>query len=101
MRFTEFKLTESVLRGSSSTSWPGYLRNMLSAGSLSLGDKGQKATGLVLTADSIAIIQSLEAEIRNEIATNGNLELVKSKIESTDLSFTNGTNAQSKSVFKI
>ena len=100
MRFTEFKLTESVLRGSSSTSWPGYLRNMLSAGSLSLGDKGQKATGLVLTADSIAIIQSLEAEIRNEIATNGNLELVKSKIESTELSFTNGTTAQIKSVFK-
>lgn len=100
MRFTEFKLTESVLRGSSSTSWPGYLRNMLSAGSLSLGDKGQKATGLVLTADSIEIVKGLEAEIRNAIATKGNLELVKSKIESTELSFTNGTTAPIKAVFK-
>jgi hypothetical protein len=100
MRFTEFKLTESVLRGSSSTSWPGYLRNMLSAGSLSLGDKGQKATGLVLTADSIEIIKGLEAEIRNVIAAKGNLEVIKSKIESTELSFTNGTTAPIKAVFK-
>jgi hypothetical protein len=100
MRFTEFKLTESVLRGSSSTSWPGYLRNMLSAGSLSLGDKGQKATGLVLTADSIETIKGLETEIRNVIAANGNLEVIKSKIESTELSFTNGTAAPIKAVFK-
>lgn len=100
MRFTEFKLTEAVLRGSSSTSWPGYLRNMLSAGSLSLGTSGEKARGLVLTPESKETIKALEAEIKDAIATKGNLELVKSKIESTEISFTNGTTALIKSVFK-
>jgi hypothetical protein len=100
MRFTEFKLTESVLRGSSSTSWPSYLRNMLSAGSLSLGDNGQKSKGLVLTPDSRNIIKDLEKQITTAIASNGNLELVKSQIESTEISFTNGTSTFIKSIFK-
>lgn len=100
MRFTEFKLTESVLRGSSSTSWPGYLRNMLSAGSLALGDKGQKAKGLVLTDDSKEVIKALIDEITSAIQNKGNLELVKSKIESTELSFTNDTTAPIKAIFK-
>jgi hypothetical protein len=100
MRFFEFKLTESVLRGSSSTSWPGYLRNMLSAGSLSLGASGEKAKGLVLTDESKEIIKALELEIRNAIASNANLETVKSKIESTEIFFTNSTSAPIKAVFK-
>jgi len=100
MRFTEFKLTESVLRGSSSTSWPGYLRNMLSAGSLALGDKGQKAKGLILTPSSKEVINALIDEITFAIQNKGNLELVKSKIESTELSFTNDTTAPIKAIFK-
>lgn len=100
MRFSEFKLTESVLRGSSSTSWPGYLRNMLSAGSLSLGASGEKAKGLILTPDSKEIISGLEAEIKDAIQSKANLETVKSKIESTEISFTNGTSAPIKAIFK-
>lgn len=100
MRFFEFKLTESVLRGSSSTSWPGYLRNMLTAGSLSLGASGDKAKGLILTADSKEIIKALEIEISSAIESKSNLEPVKSKIESTEISFTNGTSAPIKAVFK-
>lgn len=100
MRFSEFKLTEAVLRGSSSTSWPGYLRNMLSAGSLSLGTSGEKAKGLILTPDSKEIIKGLEEEIKAAIQAKANLETVKSKIESTEIYFTNGTSAPIKSVFK-
>jgi len=100
MRFTEFKLTESVLRGSSSTSWPGYLKNMLTAGSLSLGASGEKAKGLILTPGSKDIIKALIAEITDAIQNKGNLELVKSKIESTEISFTNDTTAPIKAVFK-
>ena len=100
MRFSEFKLTEAVLRGSSSTSWPGYLRNMLSAGSLSLGASGEKAKGLILTPDSKAVISELEAEIKDAIQSKSNLETVKSKIESTEIFFTNGTSALIKAVFK-
>ncbi len=100
MRFSEFKLTEAVLRGSSSTSWPGYLRNMLSAGSLSLGASGEKAKGLILTPESKAVIEELAKELAVELQTNGNLELIKSKIESTELEFTNGTTAPIKAVFK-
>jgi hypothetical protein len=100
MRFFEFKLTESVLRGSSSTSWPGYLRNMLSAGSLSLGASGEKAKDLILTPDSKAVISGLEAEIKDAIQSKANLETVKSKIESTEIFFTNGTSAPIKAVFK-
>ena len=100
MRFSEFKLTESVLRGSSSTSWPGYLRNMLTADSISLGASGEKAKDLILTPGSKDIISGLIAEITSEIQNNGNLELIKSKIESTEISFTNDTTAFIKSVFK-
>jgi hypothetical protein len=73
---------------------------MISAGSLSLGTSGEKAKGLVLTPESKEIINTLEVEIKDAIATKGNLELVKSKIESTEISFTNGTTALIKSVFK-
>lgn len=100
MRFSEFKLTEAVLRGSSSTSWPGYLRNMLTAGTLSLGTSGDKAKGLVLTDDSKEVIKALELELNAELQSNGNLELIKSKIESTEIFFTNGTSALIKSVYK-
>ena len=100
MRFSEFKLTESVLRGSSATSWPNYLRNMLSAGSLSLGNSGEKAKGLVLTQDSKEIIKALEAEIKDAIQSNDNLEVVKSKIENTEVFFTNDTSAPIKAIFK-
>ena len=100
MRFSEFKLTEAVLRGSSSTSWPGYLRNMLTAGSLSLGTSGDKAKGLVLTDASKEVIDALATELDAELQSDGNLELIKSKIESTEIYFTNGTSALIKSVYK-
>jgi hypothetical protein len=73
---------------------------MLSAGSLSLGASGEKAKGLVLTDESKEIIKALELEIRNAIASNANLETVKSKIESTEIFFTNSTSAPIKAVFK-
>jgi hypothetical protein len=73
---------------------------MLTAGSLSLGTSGEKAKGLILTPESKKIINGLIAEITSEIQNNGNLELIKSKIESTEISFTNDTTALIKSVFK-
>jgi hypothetical protein len=73
---------------------------MLSAGSLSLGASGEKAKGLILTPDSKAVISELEAEIKDAIQSKSNLETVKSKIESTEIFFTNGTSALIKAVFK-
>lgn len=100
MRFFEFKLTESVLRGSTSTSWPGYLRNMLSAGSLSLGASGEKAKGLILTARSKNAIKELMIEFGLAIQSKVDLQSLKARVEATEIFFTNGTSAPLKSIHK-
>jgi hypothetical protein len=59
MRFIEFKLTESTLQRTSSTSWPGYLKNLLTAKDIGIGPQGEKLSGQHLDSNSKDLIKSL------------------------------------------
>jgi hypothetical protein len=59
MRFIEFKLTESTLQRTSSTSWPGYLKNLLTAKDIGIGPQGEKLSGQQLDSASKNLIKSL------------------------------------------
>lgn len=96
MRSREF-LSDSVLRGTSSASWLGYLKNMLTASSFAIGDKGEKDSGLTLTDASKTIIKSFIKSIE----VNGvDPKDIKDDIESTSLSFSNGKSYLIKQIFK-
>jgi hypothetical protein len=96
MRSREF-LSDSVLRGTSSASWLGYLKNMLTASSLAIGEKGEKDSGLTLTDASKTIIKSLIKSIE----VNGvDPKDIKDDIENTSLSFGNGKSYLIKQIFK-
>jgi hypothetical protein len=99
-------LLESKLGGTTGTSWPAYLRNMLNVSTFSLGDKGQHGNGLVLSDTSKDTINGLLDEIEVAIQSNSdaNINAVRNKIESTTLSFTDSknqpVNALIKNIFK-
>lgn len=96
MRSREF-LSDSVLRGTSSASWLGYLKNMLTASSFAIGDKGEKDSGLTLTDASKTIIKSFIKSIE----VNGvDPKDIKDDIENTSLSFSNGKSYLIKQIFK-
>ena len=59
MRFIEFKLTESTLQRTSSTSWPDYLKNLLTAKDIGIGPQGEKLSGQHLDSKSKDLIKSL------------------------------------------
>ena len=59
MRFIEFKLTESTLQRTSSTSWPAYLKNLLTAKDIGIGPQGEKLSGQHLDSNSKDLIKSL------------------------------------------
>ena len=59
MRFIEFKLTESTLQRTSSTSWPDYLKNLLTAKDIGIGPQGEKLSGQHLDSNSKDLIKSL------------------------------------------
>ena len=86
MRSREF-LSEANLQGTSSASWLGYLKNMLTATNIAIGDKGEKDSGLQLTNDSKKTIE----KFINAIEVDGeDPQSIKSAIENTSLSFNNG-----------
>lgn len=92
MRAFEF-LKEAVLRGSSSDSVPGYLNNMLRADSLSIGEKGEKASGLKLTDESRTKINDLLAGLKAGT-------LSKDNVMDTKLDFDNGSTYYIKAIHK-
>lgn len=96
MRLYEFKLTEKVLQGSTASSWSKYLQALLVTKSVSLGNQGEKGSGLVLTPDAKNIVKNLKFEF--DRAPNKN-EMAQ-KIENTAITFTNGTSAFIKQIHK-
>lgn len=97
MRFFEFNiLTEATLDGNTTvTSWPSYLQGLLK-GNISLGKTGETAQSLELDNQSKNTVQTLIDKLSK--APN-KLEYGK-QIANTTLSFTNGTNAKIKQIFK-
>lgn len=66
MRFSEFKLlTESTLQRTSTTSWPGYLDNLLTAKNIGVGPQGEKVSGQQLDTKSKSLIKSLIAGFKS------------------------------------
>ena len=97
MRSREF-LSEANLQGTSSASWLGYLKNMLTAPDIAIGDKGEKDSGLRLTNDSKQTIKKFidAIEVKGEDPHS-----IKSAIENTSLSFNNGDKSYLiKQIFK-
>jgi hypothetical protein len=97
MRSREF-LFEANLQGTSSASWLGYLKNMLTAPDIAIGNNGEKDSGLRLTSDSRQAIKNLidSIEVRGE-----DPQSIKSAIENTSLSFNDGEKSYLiKQIFK-
>jgi hypothetical protein len=92
MRAFEF-LKETNLAGSSSSSWPNYLNNMLKASSLAIGANGEKASGLKLTDGSRTKINNLITGLKT-----GNID--RSNIENTQLDFEDGSKYAIKQLHK-
>ncbi len=97
MRFFEFNdLTEATLDASTTvTSWPNYLQGLLK-GDISLGEKGETAQGLDLDDQSKSTIQMLISGL----ASAPNKLAFGKQISNTTLSFTNGSTAKIKQIFK-
>jgi hypothetical protein len=64
MRFFEFKLTEATLQRTSTTSWPDYLKNLLTANDIGVGPQGEKLSGQQLDPKSKELIKSLMASFK-------------------------------------
>ena len=64
MRFFEFKLTEATLQRTSTTSWPDYLKNLLTANDIGVGPQGEKLSGQHLDPKSKELIKSLMASFK-------------------------------------
>ena len=62
MRFSEFKLTEATLQRTSTTSWPDYLKNLLTAKDIGVGPQGEKASGQQLAPKSKELVKSLSKQ---------------------------------------
>jgi hypothetical protein len=98
MRFNEFKITEATLQSSSTSSWPGYIKNLIDAENIGLGPQGERASGLELTANSKSILRDLLGQIDS---ADGKVSRDFAKtIENTELSFTDGTVAPIKFIHK-
>ncbi len=91
-----YELFEATLQGASIASWANYLQNMLAVPSLSLGENGEKAKGLQLTAQSKKIVQAL----LNQLVSEGNDRAFVKIIENTQVGFTNNTIAFIKQIYK-
>lgn len=96
MRAKEF-LSDSVLRGTSSTSWLEYLKNMLTASSIAIGENGEKDSDLTLTNSSKKIIRDIIYSIESEGVDPKD---IKGEIEHTSLTFSNGKTYLIKQIFK-
>ena len=96
MRAKEF-LSDSVLKDTSSASWVGYLKNMLTATSVAIGKEGEKDSGLKLTVDSKKSIAKIIYSIDQEGVDPKD---IKDNIENTLLTFTNGKSYLIKQIFK-
>lgn len=94
MRAREF-LKEAILAKTSSTSWKGYLTNMLTASEIAIGEKGEKDSGLQLKP-------SAKQEIKKLLAALETSDPVKlsSTIENTVLDFAGGKSYAIKYIHK-
>jgi hypothetical protein len=99
MRAKEFVIVEATLASASISSWPMYL-NRLSDPSIvpnvSLGDRGQLGSNLVIDPNSIAIIKGLNQQLST--ATDKLSVLVQ--IKGTEISFQGGSRARIGDIFK-
>lgn len=97
MRARQF-LPEANLQGTSSASWLGYLKNMLTAPEIAIGINGEKDGGLQLTADSKKTIKGFIDAIEQK---GEDPQSIKGAIENTSLTFNNGKKAYLiKQIFK-
>lgn len=100
MRAFEF-LKEATLQKTSSSSWLGYLNNMLKVSSISIGKTGEKASNLQLTDTARQKINEFIAALSAEGANK--IEIGKS-IEATTLDMTdasgNSVQYKIKDIFK-
>jgi hypothetical protein len=94
MRAREF-LKEAILAKTSSTSWKGYLTNMLTASEIAIGEKGEKDSGLQLKPNAKQEIKKLLAALE----TSDPVKL-SSTIENTVLDFAGGKSYAIKYIHK-
>jgi hypothetical protein len=98
MRFSEFKLLEATLQRTSTTSWPGYLENLVNSKDIGLGPQGERGSGLELNAKSKAMLNSIIKKIK---ADGGKLDIETARaIEEMEVTFTNKTSAPIKYIHK-
>lgn len=97
MRFFEFNnLTEATLTPNTTvTSWPNYLQGLLK-GDISLGEKGEIAQGLELDDQSKNTVQGLISGL----SSAPNKLAFGKQIANTSLTFTDGSTAKIKQIFK-
>lgn len=95
MRAREF-IVERTLGSVSTSSWPGYLKYLITATDIALGDRGQIQQGLELDTDSKQQLQSLRDQI---MAQPNNQDLGKA-ISKTQIKFTNGQTATVDKIYK-
>lgn len=94
MRLKELK--ESWLQGSSIPSWKYYIKNILLAPSLSLGEMGERGRNLKLTQPSIQAIKQISNYLEKNIPSRSYIKT----IEETPIQFTDGTEALIKQIYK-
>jgi len=84
MRIIELLSEAELGAGTTATSWPNYLRNLINAKNISLKDG---KSGLQLSPESQAVVQDL---ISNLNSSEDKAQFVKT-IPSTAITFTDGT----------
>ena len=72
-------ISEATLQRSSSTSWPDYLKNLLTAKDIGIGPQGEKLSGQYLDSTSTDLIKSL---INSFASANNKIQFAQ-EIEST------------------
>jgi len=96
MRFSEFKLLETTLQRSSTSSWENYLTNLVQAKSIALGKTGERDSGLELSDKSKEAVKELIGQFK---AAENKIEFAK-EIEEFVVTFTNKKTAPIKHIHK-
>jgi hypothetical protein len=98
MRFSEFKLLEATLQRTSTTSWPGYLENLVKSTDIGLGPQGERGAGLELNDKSKTMLKSIIKKIEK---AGGKLDIETARaIEEMEVTFTNGQKSPIKYIHK-
>lgn len=85
MRFSEIKLSEATLQRTSTTSWEGYLLNLLDSVNIGVGPTGEKAYGQKLSPASKTLIKLFLERFQNAKGDTPALKKIAAELEETEV----------------